>query len=90
MLGYIGELIREGKGQVQWLTAVVTAGALQIDSIVTVYAEGRRRGGGRDRSEEDDGGREGGRGIDLDNLLLEIDSDSDNNKSFTEEGMNIN
>ena len=38
------------------------------------------------------GGREGGRGIDLDNLLLEIDSDSDsdNNKSFTEEGMNIN
>ena len=52
--------------------------------------DGGSRGGGRDRSEEDDGGREGGRGIDLDNLLLEIDSDNNNNKSFTEEGMNIN
>ena len=50
MLGYIGELIREGKGQVQWLTAVVTAGALQIDSIVTVYAEGRKRGREGNRS----------------------------------------
>lgn len=36
------------------------------------------------------GGRERGRGIDLDKLLLEIDSDSDINNSFTEEGMNIN
>lgn len=49
--------------------------------------------GVRKMMEEESGRRESGRGIDLDNLLLEIDSDSDsdnNNNSFTEEGMNIN
>ena len=46
--------------------------------------------GVRKMMEEESGRRESGRGIDLDNLLLEIDSDNNNNKSFTEEGMNIN
>jgi hypothetical protein len=40
--------------------------------------------------EEESGRRERGRGIYLDSLLLEIYSDSDNNNSSTEEGMNIN